>query len=240
MRRAFTLLEVLLAIGIFVIGFVAVASMFPVAAVMQKNTVADVTGQQFARTLRAMCTAIATETKIMAPPINAAKDGQVYDVSAALGADDLAYPQDQNRNVIEVASDPNDTMRKKFYARLFVRWNGSKWVYYSFILSAVETGSTVAPFTVAPAIAIYPVSTATAPNGFDTIFTDTSASVSLRVGDWFLDDLGSTWIVKEFDAATHAITVEGLPASGPPAAIRAADAGKCKKIDVSTKSITGS
>jgi Tfp pilus assembly protein PilV len=58
-RRAaagFTLLEVMLALGIFVIGFVAVASIFPVATILQKETVEDVTSQQFTRSAKAMLT----------------------------------------------------------------------------------------------------------------------------------------------------------------------------------------
>lgn len=54
MRRAFSLLEVLLALAIFVIGFVAIASMFPVAGLLQKQTVEDAVSQQFGRSAKAM------------------------------------------------------------------------------------------------------------------------------------------------------------------------------------------
>ena len=40
--RGFSLMEVMIAMGIFVIGMVAIASIFPVAAVMQRETVRGV------------------------------------------------------------------------------------------------------------------------------------------------------------------------------------------------------
>ena len=44
----------MLAMGIFVIGFVAVASIFPAAAILQKATVEDAVSQQFVRSATAL------------------------------------------------------------------------------------------------------------------------------------------------------------------------------------------
>ncbi|MCC7408023.1 MAG: hypothetical protein IT442_08125 [Phycisphaeraceae bacterium] len=56
-RAGFTVLEVMLAMGIFVVGFAAVASLLPAAITLQKQAVEDVTADQVARhaeaTLRA-------------------------------------------------------------------------------------------------------------------------------------------------------------------------------------------
>jgi prepilin-type N-terminal cleavage/methylation domain-containing protein len=49
--RAFTLTEVLIALAIFALGFISVAAIFPVAALMQKETVVDLVGQQFDRSV---------------------------------------------------------------------------------------------------------------------------------------------------------------------------------------------
>ena len=53
-RRAFTLVEVLLAMGIFVIGFVAVAAIFPVAILLQKQTIETLLGQHVHRSAQAV------------------------------------------------------------------------------------------------------------------------------------------------------------------------------------------
>ena len=47
--RGFSLVEVLIAMGIFAVGFVAVAAMFPAGAVLQRETVANVEAQMVAR-----------------------------------------------------------------------------------------------------------------------------------------------------------------------------------------------
>lgn len=50
----YNLMEVMVAMGIFAIGFVAVAAIFPVATVLQKETVEDAISQQFTRSAKAM------------------------------------------------------------------------------------------------------------------------------------------------------------------------------------------
>ncbi|XAM01462.1 prepilin-type N-terminal cleavage/methylation domain-containing protein [Phycisphaeraceae bacterium D3-23] len=57
-RRGFTLAEVLIAIGIFAIGMIAVASLFPVAAILQKETADDIIGKQSGTNARATLEAI--------------------------------------------------------------------------------------------------------------------------------------------------------------------------------------
>lgn len=53
----FTMLEVLLAMGIFAIGFAMVATIFPSAILLQKRTIEDVLGQQAVRNAEAKLTA---------------------------------------------------------------------------------------------------------------------------------------------------------------------------------------
>ncbi len=52
--RGFTLLEVLLALGIFAIGFSFIAAIFPVAALLQKRAFDDVKAQQVTRNTEAL------------------------------------------------------------------------------------------------------------------------------------------------------------------------------------------
>lgn len=53
-QRGFTLLEVLMAMGVFAIGFVFIAAIFPVAALLQKEAVDTVNAQQVARNVEAV------------------------------------------------------------------------------------------------------------------------------------------------------------------------------------------
>lgn len=57
-RRAFTILEMMLAIGIFAIGMAAVAAIFPAAAMMQRQTMTAITSDTVASNADAM---LATE-----------------------------------------------------------------------------------------------------------------------------------------------------------------------------------
>lgn len=50
----FTLVEVLIALGVFAIGMVAVASLFPVAALLQKQTIEEVLGEHAAQSAKSI------------------------------------------------------------------------------------------------------------------------------------------------------------------------------------------
>lgn len=52
--RGFTLVEVLIALGLFAIGMVAVASLFPVAALLQRQTVQEVIGEHAAQSAKSI------------------------------------------------------------------------------------------------------------------------------------------------------------------------------------------
>src|SRR5688572_8239180 len=67
--RAFTLMEVLIAIGIFAIGMVAVAAVFPTAIFLQKQTITDATSQQVARNAAAVLQATKMTYKWYPPVI---------------------------------------------------------------------------------------------------------------------------------------------------------------------------
>lgn len=56
--RGFTLAEVLISIGIFAIGMIAVASLFPVGALLQKETADDILAKQASTNARATIEAI--------------------------------------------------------------------------------------------------------------------------------------------------------------------------------------
>lgn len=53
----FTLMEIMIAMGIFAVGMIAVASVFPAAALLQKQTIDDLLAKQTARNAEAMLNA---------------------------------------------------------------------------------------------------------------------------------------------------------------------------------------
>lgn len=57
-RNGFTLAEVLISIGVFAIGMIAVASLFPVGALLQKETADDILAKQASTNARATIEAI--------------------------------------------------------------------------------------------------------------------------------------------------------------------------------------
>lgn len=53
-RRGFSLVEIMIAMGIFAVGFIAVAAMFPAAIILQRETMTDVEAQLIARNAQAI------------------------------------------------------------------------------------------------------------------------------------------------------------------------------------------
>jgi type II secretory pathway pseudopilin PulG len=89
-HRAYTLAEVLIALGIFAIGFVSIAAIFPVASIMQKATVQDMTAQQFERSVTA---ALQGRPFVWHPdPVNSLDDITTYFPAAFLPQDTNIHP----------------------------------------------------------------------------------------------------------------------------------------------------
>jgi prepilin-type N-terminal cleavage/methylation domain-containing protein len=102
-RRGFTMLEVMLAMGIFAIGFVAVAAIFPVAVLLQKKTADDAISQTVARNATALLEVRglsegALDTHLTSSPFSANwdSDQKVYpvpeDVLDDWSLSDRSYP----------------------------------------------------------------------------------------------------------------------------------------------------
>lgn len=53
-RTGFTLVEILIALGLFAVGAIAIASLLPVAALLQRETAAEVVGEQAANSAKAI------------------------------------------------------------------------------------------------------------------------------------------------------------------------------------------
>lgn len=65
--RGFTLMEVLVALGIFTLGAVAVASIFPVAILLQKETVNTVEAKNFGRSAEQLVDTLGFQTAVAYP-----------------------------------------------------------------------------------------------------------------------------------------------------------------------------
>jgi len=75
-RAGFTLAEVLISLGVFAIGMIAVASLFPVAAILQKETANDILGAQSTTNARATLEAVGLTYR---PATAAVTDGDLDD-----------------------------------------------------------------------------------------------------------------------------------------------------------------
>ena len=78
--RGFSLVEVMIAMGIFAVGFVAVAAMFPAGVILQRETVSDVESQLVARNAAAM---------VRARKLTFRQDGVGVDLGQSSGTGEL-------------------------------------------------------------------------------------------------------------------------------------------------------
>lgn len=79
--RGFSLVEVMIAMGIFAVGFIAVAAMFPAGIILQKQTMSDVESQLVARNAAAM---------VRAREITFKPDGPVGDLPGQVDIRDIS------------------------------------------------------------------------------------------------------------------------------------------------------
>ena len=102
----FNMMEVLVAIGIFALGFTAVAAVFPTAAMMQRNSADDIESRNVERNVKAMIRA----SGITAADLNTIFGGQP--------ADFQPFPTVNNQWPLDVRSHPaaiTSTTDRSFY-----------------------------------------------------------------------------------------------------------------------------
>jgi prepilin-type N-terminal cleavage/methylation domain-containing protein len=108
LQRGYTLMEVLLAVGIFAIGFAMVATIFPAALLLQKKTVDAINGKQMARNAEAVVTGRGmTQTAVLNAFITDPRIGTI--------------PWDTNETVVWIPEDliapPVDTTKPQWTLR---------------------------------------------------------------------------------------------------------------------------
>lgn len=218
-RRAggFNLMEVLVAMGLFALGFAAIASIFPAAAVLQRNTATDVK----ARSLKANAKAVISATPLSAGALDTvygsttATDVRSFTNSATLNPfwsrDTRSYP----------AATGNFVERDLFWVPLLRDADPDisvrSWQLFVFVLRRDRnTGEYTAQD--------YPNDDPTSPTEerIPGIASETVSSVSDNVitlssgidiwpGDPLLDSLGVSYRVTAVNAAGTEITVNGKP-----------------------------
>ena len=169
--RGFTLMEVLVAIGVFALGAVAVASIFPTAIFLQKQTIADVELRQFGYNVEGTLQGKSVRFRDSDPPPAAAPAGfkQQYDANAAAAgtaADPIPQVEPLNISGAERLLDGyslrdrtypanlNITEAKSVFAPLLYDTDpapdATAWVLYAFVLEK-QPGATYSPPTVTTA-----------------------------------------------------------------------------------------
>lgn len=92
MGGGFTLSEVLVAMAIFLVGFIAVASLFPAAAYIQKQTVDDIEVEYFEESVRSMLSAMKFRQSDLETIAGIDTDGLVHALEyAPVGSTNLGF-----------------------------------------------------------------------------------------------------------------------------------------------------
>ncbi|MCC5829700.1 MAG: hypothetical protein JJU36_09675 [Phycisphaeraceae bacterium] len=173
----FTLMETLVALGVFVIGFTAVASLLPVGTVLQRNAITDVqthtTAQAAINLLQGRGVAeadlatAAPHTRVQALPGPAMNR---WPTNLRRGESRMFWYPLIRRNQAGADTDP------------------SQWTGYVFILERHMRDGTEVMSTPVPVVQL---NASAAADGGEVIFNYTpNAAVTIRVGDPFLDSTG--------------------------------------------------
>ena len=229
-RSGFSLVEVLIAMGIFAVGFVAVAAMFPAGAILQKETVAQVEAQMVGRNAAAI---------VRSTRLTFSKDGLFgadlrdnscsIDLAPFSAGGFLAPSTAATRWKLGDRSYPTaqkTIIDRKYYWVPFIRRtkpsasNKADWSVVVFVLR--REASQNYQFTGTP----YPAPSGTWANGADgttvpkvigitpsaatgnrfnfpnRLFSQTPAGVAdqVRIGDSIADNAGGVYIVTDADA----------------------------------------
>jgi len=242
-RRAagFSLVEVLIAMGIFAVGFVAVAAMFPAGAILQRETVADVESQMVARNATALVRTHRVTFKAKGPAdlTETSGSGVLEPVTLMAGASakltngwklgDRGYPTAQQT-----------TQDRKYYWLPMIRRTKTpatkfNWVFvvfvlrrdasanYSFPAGPTSPVGTWANSADGPTIPKVIGVAAAAANGRFTftnrLYPETAAGTpdQVRVGDFVADQDGVVYNVTAADAT--GITIAGSMTANPTATL---------------------
>lgn len=215
-RRAsagFLLNELLISLGIFAIGMAALASLFPVAALLQRETTEEVFSQAAAQSAKAIIASKEGSFDLSAYHTNTGTTGQVFPIlqtgatqERLLPQTDRAFPSTQVNGTdtsdcdffwVPFVQDLNgDQANPNWVVRIFILTNDSEATYNS-ITGAANPDHDPAHF---------PRVVSRDCNAAGKIFT-TSGAHGLEPGDVFMDSNGNDYVVGDVPSAS---TIEVL------------------------------
>lgn len=217
-NRGFTLLECLLAMGIFLIGFMGIMGLFSSAVLLQKRTIDDVQSQAVSRNAAALITGVGIDDAalIAALPASADTDGLLYPLPS-LSLSDRSYPSAiviSQRKFFWTAMvrDANTAAGQRLWViTLFVMRRGQGRQYDKAVgVWANPTDPTWVPGVRRVDLTLPVTATLTSYN-FD------NDPRIVRQGDWVTDDLGtSSRVLRASDTGAE---IKGLVIGGTPSHI---------------------
>ncbi|MEX0654822.1 MAG: prepilin-type N-terminal cleavage/methylation domain-containing protein [Phycisphaeraceae bacterium] len=229
----FSLMEVLVALGIFALGFVAIASIFPAGAMLQRQTADDVNARHVERNARAIIQATPldeTELQTMYSSQTVAPDPPrelVRFTDDALDGDDAiwSYETRSYPSAITII-DPTDPIDRPFVWVPLLRdtrendTDPPSWLIVAFILrnSADE---------VADVVRLNDTSRH-GPRTFD-LGQDAEEDARIGLNDWVVDARGSVYRVRSTDG--DLIHVDGFIEEDPDFADNDYDLWYCPRPD---------
>lgn len=222
-RRAagYSLIEALVAMGIFTLGMTAIAALFPTALVLQRETVAQVDAKHFARNTRATVAALGFESAEFEPStgdmlnngdgVNDGVSPMPNDALDDWSAADRSYK----------AIDTDTTSRRAYWTPLAHDADpdpdSESWVVYIFVTRPRRDvdylDKTTAPGTWAvpdgthfPGVAEGTISN----SGVNTITVGAADAEAIRAGDGIVLASGATYKVTKVDTSANTLTLDGV------------------------------
>ena len=235
-RSGFTLLEVMLAMGIFVVGFIAIAAIFITAVHLQKRTLDEITTQEIGDNVEAV---------LLANPLTTAEINGFYYQTTGTNTQnthvkrilDSAYTPpthlkwsvgDRSYPVLD-ANDATNILRRNYYWVPLIRDangepNAPAWQIYVMILRRPHRGSANFTKPLAPLVADDYAN----PDDDDKVPTVRRLAITssdaknfffgndpriLNEGDWLLDNNGNIYRVVE--AKDGGVVIDGVISQFP-------------------------
>lgn len=228
-RGGFTLMEVLVSLGIFALGMIAVASVFPVAILLQRETVYEVESKQFGRNAESLVEGVgfvasAAQWETVDNDGNPNDGVKPLPIQAidAIPVDDRSYNVSTtvySRRVFWVPlvydEDP-DAAVEEWRVFLFVVRSRENYFFDhpTFATSApdftyiADGNATLNDPTYVPPVLRADIDTGLSANS-NTLYTSTTSEVNhLRIGDKIVDQTGVVRTVTAIDRAANNVTVD--------------------------------